>query len=334
MTSTHLRPRLGNKLHDSFFRVIFGGYPSAAAGALRAILPPRLAAALDFDRLEAMSGEFVTAALRQRRVDLLFRVWLRDLEARLVWLFEQQAKPLRLMVWRGSDYTSAIWRAEVLEHRTLHRRDPDTLPAVIPVVLYTGRRPWSAPRRLTELIDLPPPLLEEARPFLPEMTLYVDPLHATPDEALRAREAGPLALLGWYLLKHAPGAQDLEARMRGWVDDLAEADSLPGGRDALAAMAEYCVRVSRTPREAIADVFGEAIGSEGEDLVITTGQMLEAKGFERGQAAFLIGLLVRRFGEVPADVLDRIQRETDEAKLAAWGDRLFVARTPGEVIEG
>ncbi|MEZ4437028.1 MAG: Rpn family recombination-promoting nuclease/putative transposase [bacterium] len=207
MTSRPLRPRLGNKLHDSFFRVIFGGYPSAAAGALRAILPPRLAAALDFDRLEAMSGEFVTAALRQRRADLLFRVWLRDLEARLVWLFEQQAKPLRLMVWRGSDYTSAIWRAEVLEHRKLHRRDPDTLPAVIPVVLYTGRRPWSAPRRLTELIDLPSPLLEEARPFLPEMTLYVDPLHATPDEALRAREAGPLALLGWYLLKHAPGAQ-------------------------------------------------------------------------------------------------------------------------------
>ena len=334
------RPRLGHKLHDSFFRVVFGGHLSAAIGALRAVLPARLAAALDFERFEALSGEFVTAALRQRRVDLLFRVWLRGLEARLVWLFEQQAKPLRLMVWRASDYTAAIWRAEVLDHRKAHGRDPDDLPAVIPVVLYTGRRPWSAPRRLTELIDLPPPLLDEARPFLPEMALHVDPLHATSDDALRARGAGPVALMGWYLLKHAPGAEDLEARMRSWVDDLAEVDSLPGGRDALAAMAEYCVRVSRTPREAIADVFGAAIGSEGEELVITTGQMLEAKGKAEGRvegriegrAGMLLDLLARRFGEVPATVAARIQRETDEARLVAWAERLFMVRTPEEVV--
>ena len=84
----------------------------------------------------------------------------------------------------------------------------------------------------------------------------------------------------------------------------------------------------------LAPVSSEVIESDGEELVITTGQMLEARGFERGQAAFLLGLLVRRFGELPAEVLDRIQRETDEAALIAWGDRLFDARTPEEVIEG
>lgn len=86
----------------------------------------------------------------------------------------------------------------------------------------------------------------------------------------------------------------------------------------------------------------------------TTGQMLEAQGYEQGWdigyaegwragyeegrvegiARLLTRLLFTRFGEVPAAVLDRIQRETDEATLIAWGDRLFDARTPEEVIEG
>lgn len=46
----------------------------------------------------------------------------------------------------------------------------------------------------------------------------------------------------------------------------------------------------------------------------------------------LLDLLARRFGEVPTTVTARIHRETDEARLVAWAERLFVARTPEEVV--
>ena len=82
--------------------------------------------------------------------------------------------------------------------------------------------------------------------------------------------------------------------------------------------------------------------------MITTGQMLEAKGKAEGRvegraegraegrvegrAGMLLDLLARRFGEVPATVTARIQRETNEARLVAWAERLFMVRTPEEVV--
>lgn len=346
------RLRLGNKLHDSFFRALFGGHRLAAAGALRSMLPPALADAIDFDRLEAAEDDFVTPALRHRRADLIFRVPLRDREAWLLWLFEQQHKPQRLMVWRAADYAFAAWRESVEQHRQAQGKDPERLPAIIPLVLYTGRRPWNQPTTLSSLVDLAPPLLDAARPFLPEMTLHVDALHATPDDALRARQAGPLATLGWLLFKHAPRAVDLAARMSGWLDELRAVAALPGGRDALAVMVEYSLRVSEARPEEISEVLAEAIGDEGEEMGMTTGQMLEARGRAEGRvegkaagriegkaegkaegmASLLLDLLAKRFGSVSKTVTQRVQAETRHEVFSRWVERALTAKTADEVI--
>lgn len=336
MTHPTPRLRLGNKLHDSFFRALFGGHHLAAAGALRSLLPPALADAINFDRLEPAEDDFVTPALRHRRADLVFRAPLHDSEARLLLLFEQQHAPQRLMAWRIADYAFAAWREAVEKHRQAHGRDPERLPAIIPLLLYTGRRPWSHPKSLSALIDLAPPLLDAARPFLPELTLHVDALHATSDETLRARRAGPLATLGWLLFKHAPHATDLAARMAGWLDDLRAAAALPGGHDALSVMVEYSLRVSEARPEEINEVLVEALGDKGEEMGMTTGQLLEARGRAEGKAqgmaSLLIDLLEKRFGPISTTVADRVRAETRHEVFSRWVERALTATTADEVI--
>ncbi|MCB9550912.1 MAG: Rpn family recombination-promoting nuclease/putative transposase [Myxococcales bacterium] len=336
------RLRLGPKLHDSFFRALFGGHPLAAAGALRSLLPPPLAAAIDFDRLERAEDDFVTARLSRRRADLVFRAPLRDQQTWLVWLFEQQHAAHRLMAWRVFDYTCAAWRDIAERHRADHGRDLDALPAIIPLVLYTGRRPWREPRTLTTLVDLPPPLLTHARPYLPEFTLHVDALHATDDATLRARGAGPIATLGWLLFKHAPRARDIAERMAGWIDELRAVADAPGGGDALATMVEYTLRVSETRAATLGEVLGEALGDDGEEVVMTTGKMLELQGWKKGReegvsqgmTRILLAQLEQRFGALPRGLVERVQGETDHDVLARWASRVLTAASPDEVIEG
>ena len=335
MTDTTPGLRLGHKLHDSFFRALFGR-PQVAAAALRGLLPPPLVDALDLDRLAPMTGDFVTRALTQRHTDLLFEVPLRDHPAHIVWIYEQDTRARRLAAWRALDYATLIVRHAIETHRREHGRDPERLPAVIPLVLHTGRRPWKHPKTFTELVDLPPALIPHARPYLPDLTLHVDHLHTVSDAALRARHAGPPATLGWVLLKGAPGANDLDALLGRWKSELRALAEMPGGRDALTLMTEYSLRVSQTPREQVGRAFREVLGPEGEEIVMTTGQQLEALGRKQGKLEGKIEtvtrLLTLRFGRVPPAVAARVAAEQREAVLDRWTERIFTASSPEDLV--
>ena len=57
----------------------------------------------------------------------------------------------------------------------------------------------------------------------------------------------------------------------------------------------------------------------------------EQKGIEKGEALLLQRQLVRRFGELPGDILARIAAASAE-QLELWGDRVLDAKTLAEVF--
>lgn len=91
------------------------------------------------------------------------------------------------------------------------------------------------------------------------------------------------------LLKGAPGAPDLDALLARWQPELRALAEMPGGRDALTLMTEYSLRVSNTPHARIGQAFREVLGPEGEEIVMTTGQQLEARGHEKGKKGKIEG---------------------------------------------
>lgn len=56
------------------------------------------------------------------------------------------------------------------------------------------------------------------------------------------------------------------------------------------------------------------------------------EGQQEGEARLLLRLLTRRFGELPADTVTRIQR-ADLPQLEAWSDRVLDARSLAEVFQ-
>jgi predicted transposase YdaD len=61
--------------HDALFRRTFAD-PEHALGLLRSMLPPALAAAIDWNSLRLCDGTFVDPSLAERRTDLLYTVKL------------------------------------------------------------------------------------------------------------------------------------------------------------------------------------------------------------------------------------------------------------------
>ena len=57
-----------------------------------------------------------------------------------------------------------------------------------------------------------------------------------------------------------------------------------------------------------------------------------AEGEARGKAAMLTRMLERRFGDLPPWARERIH-QADDARLDAWADALFDARTLAEVFD-
>jgi predicted transposase YdaD len=139
--------------HDTLFKHVFSD-PDNAAAELRAVLPARIARAVDWSTLRLEPGSFVDSDLAERHCDLLFSADLAGRRAYLYFLFEHRSKPDPWMPLRLAGYVLRIWE-------DVRRREPERqrLPVVIPVVLHHGPQGWTSARSIAELLDADPRLI-------------------------------------------------------------------------------------------------------------------------------------------------------------------------------
>ena len=138
--------------HDASYKLLFA-HPRMVEDLLRGFIHEAWVREVDFTTLERVSGSYVSDDLRDREDDMVWRVrWGAD------WLYiylllEFQATvdrymALRLMVYIGLLYQSLIQARQL--------PPAGKLPPVVPIVLYNGRRRWTAPRDVATLIEAIP----------------------------------------------------------------------------------------------------------------------------------------------------------------------------------
>jgi hypothetical protein len=314
---------------------------------LRALLRrthPHLADRLDYSRLEIVPRAYLLDDWRQREADVLVRLPLLGVEGGAVLvcvLVEHQSSadpvmPLRLLL-------SAVLFWEHQWRQWEQRHDfavPLRLTPVLPVVLLTGPQPWNTNRNLADLFAGP----DELRVFAPQWPTQLSELvGSTPAELLASgepfwqalavaraerEEAGvfrdvflqalerlaPLAqtnrvewerllqlLLGWGLLRRGrrEHAELIEAVRRSRLDTLLQQE--------VVTMIENVEQTWEQELLSIGEARGEARGrAEGEARGREEGALQAYREVLRTQ-------LRERFGELPADVLSRI----DQAELLA-----------------
>ena len=250
--------------HDATFRQ-FLSQPEIARDFMELHLPAELRAICDLNTLKLESGSFVEDDLRQYFSDVLYSLkTIRDEEGYIHVLIEHQSSPDKLMAFRLLRYAvAAMQRHLEAGHKSL--------PLVIPVLFYTGKRspyPYST-RWLDAFSD---PVLAArlyAEPFpLVDVTVI-------PDEEI----AGHRSMAALTLLQKHIHQRDFAELMDTLVPVLL-AGYLSSSQ--VISLIHYIVQTGETSdAEALVRELAQRVPQHGDELM-TIAQQLEQKGIEKG----------------------------------------------------
>ena len=169
---------------------------------LLALLPPEVVAVLDTSRLRRLPAERIGRGARRRVADMAWAVGAPTPEhpdAEVLLVVEFQSAPHPRMALRMEAYV-ALLRLEMAD-------DLPDAAGLLPVLVYTGDRPWQPPS-LQELAAPTPAVL---RPWQPDLTML--PLDATALSAEDGKVNPTAALLRLQRCRQAAELADLTAAL-------------------------------------------------------------------------------------------------------------------------
>ena len=174
--------------NDKLLKATFSS-PENARAFFQNHLPVELADALDWNSLALEPCSFIDPQFASSESDLLFHITLQQSDAFLYLLFEHQSSEDPRMALRLLSYILRIW-----ERFSQNHPPPAKLPAILPIVLAQGKRPWKTSTRLEDLIELPPSVAHILRPWQPALTYQLLELIRIPYEAFAGTPEGILTL--------------------------------------------------------------------------------------------------------------------------------------------
>ncbi len=263
--------------HDALFRHAFTQVEHAT-GLFQAILPPALVAAIDWSRMVLRPGSFVDPRLKTEHSDLLWSAPIDGEPVLLHLVTEHKAKNVRWAVLQVVGYVHAIWRAERAANPRLRR-----LPLVVPILLHHGRRRWTAPRSLEQLLagaELPSPLRDALYAVQPKFAPIVVSMADWPPEHVRSLGLTVFGKLVCEALQRLPGASPEEVlrTLRSWRDLVAAMASASSALESLQALWSYVLRTAVGRPEPVIQVVDELMEAEFMSKRKTAAEYLLEEG--------------------------------------------------------
>ena len=314
-------------MHDSAYKLMFSR-PRMVRDLLDGFAARGWSGALDFESLAPLPASFVGRELQQRHGDLIWRVRFRDDRwLYLVLLLEFQATVEPAMAARILEYTALLYQRLVAQGVL---REHGALPPVLPVVLYNGRRRWTAPVEMTNLLAAGSDVLA---PYQPSQQYYVLDVARVADADLptgnlvsalisleRTRDTAGLreALKALFDLLWPQKDNALTQAFVTWLQQgLRHAGRLPAdGEEPLAQLQETQTMLEETVRE-------------------WTREWLE-QGIEQGrqeERALLCRQAARKFDAGTAEGLAAaLAGVSDPDRLARVGDWIIDCATASELL--
>lgn len=337
---------MANSPHDALFRYTFS-QPAHAAALLAVLLPPALAAAIDWSTLKLCPGTFLDRRLRRQQGDLLFSVMLGRRRIYLYLLLEHKSRSERWVALQMLGYVVSIWKSLWRQ-----RPRPRRLPLVVPVVLHHGKGDWTAATQIVDLLDTEGVSAEVAAaavPLQPQFRYLVKSFADCSPEDVRGMAISVLGKLTMAALQFLPLAspQQVIEGVVAWAELVRQVMSAPSGHEAIEAISHYILSTSRVDPEVLIEVVDREIDREASMKVKTAAQRLREEGKAegkaqgraegqvlgaiRGRSELLLRLLQARYGDLPAEVLARV-RAADLEEIDRWALRSLDAPTLSAVF--
>jgi predicted transposase/invertase (TIGR01784 family) len=140
---------------DTRCKILFS-QPEIIEDLVRHAMSEELADKLDFSTFKAEPTHWVSSRMKHTRSsDSVFSLNFKTGEpVFLILMIEFQSRPDAYMAMRSALYTLLFYES-LTKKKNHHLMIDGKLPAVLPVVLYSGDAAWNSPEELFELIALP-----------------------------------------------------------------------------------------------------------------------------------------------------------------------------------
>ena len=291
---------------------------------LCSFLPPEWSAQMDLASLERVNGSYAGGEGVQRHSDMVWRVLLagRWLYLYLLLEFQSSSDPwmaLRMRVYCGLLHQDLVKRHELPA--------AGCLPPILPIVLYTGRKPWRASRSMSSLVmlgldrtqPLPVPddylLLDVPRLLSERPSLRLQPLPALLGLRFfqgRRRYSGALGAIAQWLRES--GSDELRRTVLAWIQSCLPSASAESKLSPMEGEREMLIMRLRTPDF-----------ETGDELWRYNTAM-------NGMEDVLTQQLNKKFGQIPGEYADRLSIAIDK-DFRVYADRILDAKTIAEVFE-
>jgi len=138
--------------HDTSFRFLLSS-KQLFVELLRSFVRKGWVNDVDAAGIEEIPHSFVLSDFKRKEADLVYRVKLNGQEVVFFLLMEMQSRVDFLMPYRLLLYIVEIWRY-LLKDVDMRKigRSRQRLPAIVPIVLYNGRRRWTASTSFRQMI--------------------------------------------------------------------------------------------------------------------------------------------------------------------------------------
>ncbi len=296
---------------------------------LRTCVPHTWVQHADFTTLERINGSYITPDMRDRHDDVVWRLKVRGRWTYVYILLEFQHRIDPTMSLRMVAY-QALLALDLVKHKRVAPGGP--YPQIVPIVLYSGDRPWTAKTNLTELFEPPLPDAErfalQGRYLLIEERLF-DQSPLPTKNLVRAlfalghsREPSDIATLlralaAWLA---APEQDSLQRAFVNWVRWVLAPQVLPDIQIAdTTRLEEISMQVPHRFKDYYRRV-SEDLRAEAKAEGLVEGKaegLVEGKveGEARGLAAALIIALEARFGTLAPAVAARVSAMPNDRLL-------------------
>jgi predicted transposase YdaD len=312
--------------HDHSYKLLFA-HPRMVRDLLEAFVTGEWINDADFSTLERGNGNYIADDLRERADDIIWRV--RCGENVVYLLIEFQSGVDRFMAVRVLTYVGLLYQDLI---RETNGRDLDELPAILPIVLHSGRKPWSAAEDVSALVSDVPRELEPYRPGL-RYLLIDQPCYDDAELASRRNFAAMLFRIEGCRQREL--MRQLVGTLREWLQD-SELDNL--GRAFAVWLGKVVFKRLSDERACITNelwekpaMLSETVDQWEKELREEGWQKGRQEGRQEGAHELMVLLLRKRFGELPEPIRERLRNASLE-QLERWTECLLDAKSLGEVF--
>ena len=146
-------------IHDSGYKKLFANH-TIFRQLVKTFIKEEWVNELDFNQCETLDKSFISDHYKQTESDLIYKVSVRGKTIYIYVLLEFQSSVDRFMVVRVLNYITNFYLDYAATHKQVKK-----LPAIFPVVLYNGKKKWTAAQEIADLIESEPALGQYALHF-------------------------------------------------------------------------------------------------------------------------------------------------------------------------